>query len=296
MALVPVRDGQSLNVRIIGHGRSVMLLHGLGGSSAQWLPFVWPLRHAARFYLPDFRGAGASRRVGLNQSDMFQNHVEDLEDIVRHFRLTDVLLGGHSMGATTALHWLQAGGFGDVKAYLHIDQSPCVSNQPDWPHGLLGPAQSDYFSLLRELAAELDRHPPHTDVRTMPPMARYRVIDLLARAQERLGSPLPAHALRLAGRWSPLLRLLPVSRTRDLHRIVTTYLDSPDYRDSLRRCNVPVTVLVGMRSVLYSPAGQMAIAEYANECRIVPFERAGHMLPFDQPVKFLRELRRFIQR
>ena len=58
---------------------------------------------------------------------------------------------------------------------------------------------------------------------------------------------------------------------------------------------VPVTVLVGMRSVLYSPAGQMAIADYASECRIVPFERAGHMLPFDQPVKFLRELRHFIR-
>lgn len=295
MALVPVRDGQSLHVRVIGRGRPVLLLHGLGGSGVQWLPFVWPLRHEARFYLPDLRGAGGSRDVSLNNPDMFQNHVEDVEDIVGHFGLRDVLLGGHSMGATTALHWLQAGGFDGVRAYLHIDQSPCVSNRPDWPHGLLGPSQGGYFMLLRQLADELGRHPSHADLRTLPAAARRRAVELLARAQEHLGSPLPAQALRLAGRWSPLLRLLPVSRTGELHRIVTTYLDTADYRDSLRRCRVPVTVLVGMRSVLYSPAGQMAIAEYASDCRIVPFERAGHMLPFDQPVKFLRELRHFIR-
>ena len=50
-----------------------------------------------------------------------------------------------------------------------------------------------------------------------------------------------------------------------------------------------------MRSVLYEPAGQMAIAEYAPQCRVVPFEKAGHLLPLDAPLAFTRELARFVE-
>ena len=108
MAFATARDGQQLHVRVLGRGRPVLLLHGLGSSGMQWLSFVLPLLGVVKFYRPDLRGAGRSAAVGLNQPDMFQNHVEDVEDVedlVRHFGLQDFLLAGHSMGATTALHW-----------------------------------------------------------------------------------------------------------------------------------------------------------------------------------------------
>lgn len=295
MPFVPTRDGQRLYVRVIGRGRPVLLLHGLGASGLQWLPFLWPLLREATFYLPDLRGSGRSRDVVFNQSDMFQNHAEDVEDIVRHFGLSDFLLGGHSMGATTSLHWLEAGGFEGVRGYLHIDQSPSVANREDWLHGLLGEAQDEYFQGLQALAALLDEHAHHPHVATLPRVARARAVDLLAQAQERLGSPLPAQVLRVIGRWPALLRRLPLVSPRQMQGILGTYLQSRDYREALRRCPVPVTVMVGMRSVLYAPEGQMAIADYAPECRIVPFERGGHLLPFEQPLKFTRELRRFIR-
>lgn len=296
MPFVPTRDGQRLHVRVLGRGpRPVLLLHGLGASGAQWLPFAWPLQREATFYLPDLRGGGRSLRVPFNQPDMFQNHAEDVEDIVRHFGLADFLLGGHSMGATTALHWLEAGGFAGVRGYLHIDQAPSVGNREDWPHGLLGDAQDDYFRNLQALAALLDDHADHPHVAALPRSARLRVVELLARAQEELGSPLPAQALRAVGRFPALLRRVPLASPRQMRGILGTYLQSRDYREALTRCPVPVTVMVGMRSLLYAPAGQMAIADYAPDCRIVPFERGGHLLPFEQPLKFTRELRRFIR-
>jgi pimeloyl-ACP methyl ester carboxylesterase len=296
MPLVPTRDGQRLHVRVIGRGpRPVLLLHGLGSSGAQWLPFAWPLQREATFYLPDLRGGGRSLDVAFNQPDMFQNHAEDVEDIVRHFGLDDFLLGGHSMGATTSLHWLAAGGFGGVRGYLHIDQAPSVANREDWPHGLLGAGQEDYFDGLRALATLLDAHTDHAHVAMLPRSARDRAVELLARAQERLGSPLPAQALRAIGRVPALLRRVPLMSPRQMQGILGSYLQSRDYREALRRCPVPVTVMVGMRSVLYAPAGQMAIADYAPDVRIVPFERGGHLLPFEQPLKFLHELRRFIR-
>jgi non-heme chloroperoxidase len=47
-----------------------------------------------------------------------------------------------------------------------------------------------------------------------------------------------------------------------------SYLNSHDYRESLRQCHVPVTVMVGMQSPLYNPLGQMAIADYAPNCKV----------------------------
>lgn len=296
MPFVPTRDGQRLHVRVLGRGpRPVLLLHGLGSSGAQWLPFAWRLQREATFYLPDLRGHGRSREVAFNQPDMFQNHAEDVEDIVAHLGLDDFLLGGHSMGATTSLHWLAAGGFSGVRGYLHIDQAPSVANREDWPHGLLGAGQDDYFEGLQALAELLDAHADHPHVATLPHSARARAVELLARAQERLGSPLPAQALRAIGRVPALLRRLPLVSPRQMQGILGTYLQSRDYREALRDCAVPVTVMVGMRSLLYAPEGQMAIADYAPDCRIVTFERGGHLLPFEQPLKFVRELRRFIR-
>lgn len=295
MAFVTARDGQKLHVRVLGRGRPVLLLHGLGSSGMQWLPFVLPLLGVAKFYMPDLRGAGRSAAVGLNQPDMFQNHVEDVEDLVRHFGLQDFLLAGHSMGATTALHWQRLGGFANVRRYLHIDQSPCVSNRADWRYGLLGEAQEACFSDLRQLAELLTQHVHHDQLHTLPVPARTQAFRLLARSQDKMGHRAPARLLRVAARWPALTRLFPLGRPRDLQRILTTYLETQDYRESLRQCPTPVTVMVGMRSTLYDPAGQMAIADYAPQCRVVRFERAGHLLPLDSPLQFMREFGRFIR-
>jgi pimeloyl-ACP methyl ester carboxylesterase len=294
MPYVTARDGQRLHVRVLGRGRPVLLLHGLGSSSLQWLPFVLPLLGRAQFFIPDLRGAGGSAAAKLNQDDMFQNHVEDVEDIVRHFGLRDVLLAGHSMGATTALHWLQAGGFDQVRAYLHIDQAPSVSNREDWPHGLFGARQEEYFDVMRRLTDVLRPHREHPRLDALPVPDRHQVLELMAISQERQGMALPALVLRAAKRLPRIIRLLPLNRPGELYRILATYLDTPDYREALRHCPVPVTVMVGMNSLLYAPEGQMAMAEYAPQCRIVRFERSGHMLPFNEPLKFARELGRFI--
>jgi pimeloyl-ACP methyl ester carboxylesterase len=295
MPFVTARDGQRLHVRVFGRGRPVLLLHGLGSSSLQWMPFTVPLLRAATFYVPDFRGHGRSVGASLNQADMFQNHMEDVEDVVRHYGLRDLLLAGHSMGASTALHWQRAGGFARVRRYMHIDQSPCVGNRDDWSHGLLGPEQEAYFGDLRRLAELLRPHTRCERVAALPPEVRGPVLELLSHLQARLGLGLTAALLRGAARWPALVDRLPVGRPGDLYRIATTYLAADDYRESLRQCAVPVTVVVGMRSVLYAPAGQMAIAEYAPRCQVVRFEKAGHLVPLDEPLGFARVLARFLE-
>lgn len=297
MPHVPLRDGQQLHVRVIGRGQPVLMLPGLGMSSAHWLPFVLPYVHRFRFYLPDFRGFGRSAALRLNQADIFHNHMEDVQDVIAHYALDDFLLAGISLGGSTSLHLLREGGFGGVRRYLHIDQSPCVGNREDWAYGLFGTRQEELFARLRALLAVLEAHPAADYLDQLPADARQQAATVMAEVFSLMGGrpalePVIRRVLLLPG---VATRLLPLSRLDDARAYLAAYCSGGhDYRDSLRACPVPVTVMVGMRSPLYPAPGQMAMAALAPQGKVVRFEKSGHVPLTDEPLRFTRELGRFL--
>lgn len=290
------RDGAPLKLRVLGRGRPVVLLHGLGASGGQWLPFIWPHLSRYRFYIPDLRAMGKSAAAGYNQPDIFQNHMEDLQDLISHFGLSDILLGGHSLGSSVALHWQRAGGFRHVRGYLHIDQSPCVPNREDWTYGVFGPDQTRVFAALAQLREMLNQHAACEDLAGLPLPVRTQALRIIGEAFSRVtGRPAVAPLLPWLARSPRLLkRHFPVLRLADLDKLLNSYLNAHDYRDSLRDCQTPLRVFVGMRSPIYHPAGQMSIAELAAQGEVVRFPRAGHLPPFEQPLLFSRQFGRFL--
>lgn len=298
MPFVTARDGQSIYVRVCGRGEPVVLLHGLGMKSRQWLPFILPFMHRFRFYMPDFRGAGRSSGVRFNQPDIFQNHMEDVQDMIEHFGLNDFLLAGYSLGASTALHLQRAGGFTPVRRYLHVEQSPCVGNSQDWPYGVFGEQQAACFAALRQLDNVLQEHDGRNRLQDLPLAARQRVVHILGDTFSRmLGKRAVGPLLQASSRWPWLLaQLFPMSLLADIRAYLSSYLyGGHDYRQSLRQCSTPVTVIVGMRSPLYDPRGQAAIADYVKDCRLVRIKNAGHVPLIDTPLRFTRELGRFLK-
>ncbi|MBK6756508.1 MAG: alpha/beta hydrolase [Moraxellaceae bacterium] len=296
---IPVitRDKQTLSVRVIGQGQPVLLLHGLGMNSRHWLPFVLPYSRQFKFYMPDLRGAGYSAHIAFNQHDIIHNHMEDVQDIVQHFSLRNFLLVGYSMGATTALHWQREAGFSEVKHYLHIDQTPCVPNQEDWSFGLFGQQQALFFYYLQQLKDLLAQYSSYPDIQSLPFAIRKKALKILSHTfTEVVGRKSVKPVFMAATYWPKLLPLVfPSTRLIDLQAYLQSYLNSHDYRESLRQCQVPVTVMVGMRSPLYNPLGQIAIADYAPYCKVVPFEKSGHVPLLDEPIKFGVELGRFLR-
>lgn len=294
---VITRDKKNLSVRVIGQGQPVLLLHGLGMNSRHWLPFVLPYSRQFKFYMPDLRGAGHSAHIAFNQHDIIHNHMEDVQDIVQHFGLRDFLLVGYSMGATTALHWQREAGFSEVKHYLHIDQTPCVPNQDDWNFGLFGQQQALFFYYLQQLKDLLAQHSTYPDIQSLPFAIRKKALKILSHTfTEVVGRKSVKPVFMAATYWPKLLPLVfPSTRLIDLQAYLQSYLNSHDYRESLRQCHVPVTVMVGMQSPLYNPLGQMAIADYAPYCKVVPFEKSGHVPLLDEPIKFGVELGRFLR-
>lgn len=298
MPFIPLRDEQKLYVRVVGRGQPVLMLPGLGMHSGHWLPFIWPYLQQFKFYLPDFRGVGRSADVRLNQADIFQNHMEDVQDVITHYQLQDFLLIGYSLGGSTSLHLQRAGGFGSVRRYLHIDQSPCVGNRIDWPYGVFGELQDEVFGQMHRLRDLLQDYQHHEQLAELPVDARRQAAVILAEILTLISGhawlkPLFARALM-----SPKLlsKHLPLTQVQDCVALLSAYTSGGhDYRASLQGCQTPITVLVGMKSPLYAPIGQMAIADYAANVRIVRLHNSGHVPLSDQPIQFIRELGRFLK-
>jgi non-heme chloroperoxidase len=290
-----MRDGEELYVRVIGRGAPVVLLPGLGMSSSHWLPFVLPYAGRFRFFLPEQRGSGRSAHLRVAKADVFQGHADDVHDVLAYFRLDSFLLGGISLGCTTALHVLRDYGFAHVRAYLHMEQSPCVGNREGWQYGLFGAQQDARFVQLRRALALLELHPQAKSMLDLAGAARVEAADVFSGLLAAMsGDETQAPRLRAIMR-SPFARFLPLSQFEDVRAYLRSYLaGGHDYRPALRGCATPITLMYGKRSALYPPAGQLAIAELAKDVTVVPFEHSGHVPLIDQPFTFFRALGRWL--
>jgi non-heme chloroperoxidase len=299
MPFISMRDNALLHVRVIGRGQPVLMLPGLGMASSHWLPFVLPYQRSFQFIMPDFRGHGRSMAVPLNQADVFQNHVDDVRDVIAHFQLDNYLLAGISLGATTAMHLQRETGFSGVRRYLHIDQSPNVVNDAQWRYGLAGEKQPALFAEMLALLSLLDNHNEVEYFDQLPRDVKSQVAHQVAGLLSILGAGSGALGFlrHVLPRFPALIaRKVPLMRLDDMRAYLRCYSGAGhDYRPSLGAGNTPVTLMMGMNSPLYASQGQRLVAESAAQSRVVCFERSGHVPLMDEPVKFMREFGRFLR-
>lgn len=296
MPYAQMRDGARLHYLSFGRGPDTcVLLHGFAMNSAMWLPFVAPLAYRVRFIIPDLRGFGRSHRLPLAEPSILDQHANDLHDLVQTLELDDVYLAGLSMGACTALQYHRRYGFAPFRAYLHMDQAPCVLNSGDWREGLLGEAQAHQLAEWRELLLDLEPH-RHLPYRKLPRALRQRIWKTLVQFTEYAFHHRGLRAFASLARHELLIRrIAPLTNWPVYFDCLRSYLDDDyDWRPSLPAMRTPMTALVGRQSRMYPAEGQYRIADYVPQARIVTVENCGHVIPFEAPRVFLREMNRFI--
>lgn len=298
--MITTRDQQQLYVRVTGQGQPVLVLSGLGMDSKQWLPFFVPYLSQFKFYIPDFRGFGGSVATPFTQPDVFNNHMQDVEDVVEHFQLKDFLLIGYSLGASTSMHWMQNGNFAtqSIRRYLHIDQTPCIHNTADWPYGLMGPKQAEFMAGLQQLLGILQQHPADSLICDMPVNDRQQLLDIWAPVLASMtNKSLPKLVVKLAAKYKTLFNLLvPFSTVYFMSAYLVAYQNQRhDYRQAIAAIDIPVTFFIGKLSQLYALEGQQVIAQSVNQHHVVVFEQSGHMPLLNEPIDFLKALGGFLR-
>jgi pimeloyl-ACP methyl ester carboxylesterase len=67
-----------------------------------------------------------------------QRMAQDLRDLLQHFKLSDVTLVGHSMGALTIWEYIRQFGTDGLSRLCLIDQSPKLVTDATWSLGVYG--------------------------------------------------------------------------------------------------------------------------------------------------------------
>jgi len=292
--MVFVRDTGQKNHRAKS---TIILLHGFGMHSSHWLPFVIPLSYRFRFLIPDLRGFGQSHLTDHNQTCVLTNYADDLADIVEHYELNSFKLAGISMGALVALKFLEKYDTKKVSHYLHIDQGPKCMNDKSWRWGLFGNDNSKRLRHTSSIAEKLSPYiDDHTSYDQLPLNLRIELWhDLGDFFSSAMSKPaLKRFAKTVCSQEKLISKIMPVKNWPSYIRCVIAYLEQDyDMRAVLEKIEIPISLIVGMKSDMYPCGGQLRIADYSSNCEIIPFENSGHTPLIDQPIRFLKELKHF---
>ena len=267
-------DGQVVPVCVLGDGPPLVLVHGVGCSHRDWLPVARRLARRHCVLAWDARGHGSCRPV--LGSITLPRLACDLAEMLDHFGLERSVLVGHSMGALTLMQYLHSYGTQRVAAVTLVDQSPRIVTDDEWRLGLFGGCSAAMLSGLIAGARQ----------------------DLAETLLNELGARGGAWLRRQLDVEAPLGRMLRKRLGRIDVRPLLDLAESmaqADFRVSLSRLDAPLLVVLGARSPHY--AGVPLDAWYRDTVKhaeISIYAHAGHSPHVSEPLRFVRELERFI--
>jgi pimeloyl-ACP methyl ester carboxylesterase len=267
-------DGQVVPVYVLGKGPPLVLVHGVGCSHRDWMPVARRLARHRCVLAWDARGHGSCRPV--RGSITLARLATDLAEMLDHFGLQRSAIVGHSMGALAVMQYLHSYGTQRVAAVALVDQSPRIVTDDGWRLGLFGGCSATMLSGLIAGARQ----------------------DLAETLLNEVGAIGGAWLRRQLGVEAPLGRML----RRRLGSIdIRPLLDlaesmaQADFRASLSRLDAPLLVVLGARSPHY--AGLPLDAWYRDtvkHAQISVYPRAGHSPHVSEPLRFARDLARFL--
>jgi esterase len=251
-----------LYYRKYGSGPPLFILHGLYGSSDNWVTIARKLSEYFTVYLPDQRNHGQSPHSDLHDYDSMS---QDLFDMTERLELTKIFLAGHSMGGKVAvnfaLKWPEK-----INSLVIIDVSPF--SLPD--------TESTFYNenriiLEAILSADLSGVKTRTEVekllekKIVSDKTRGLILKNIKRNED------------LVFEW----KINPVSLYKNLKNMVSG-LPRPS-NETEPVTGFPVTVIKGENSS-YLPSGEFEeIKKLFPSAELAIIKNSGHWVHADQP-------------
>lgn len=251
-------EGVRLYYQQAGAGDPLVLLHGLGASSADWEYQVPVLSRHFQVIVPDFRGHGASDRAGDYNVQRF---AQDTWRLLDRLNVRAPVLVGHSMGGAVAMQ-MALDRPGAVPRLVLANTLPSfLADTPGkrtmlWLRlllmGLLGPRRMSEIMTRR-----LYPHPHQAKLRAK-----------MARRNARNDRNVYLSTIRALTRWS--------------------------VRDRVGELAMPVLVLASEHDYFDGPELLRFLAALPDG-RLRTFAGARHGLPLEQPGPFNEAVLEFLQ-
>jgi pimeloyl-ACP methyl ester carboxylesterase len=243
-------------LRTGGRKPALVLLHGLTGSGACWIPLARALAGQYDVVMPDARGHGNSS-TPLN-GYRYQDHAGDVVALIQGLGLVTPVLLGHSMGGMTAAV-IASQTATAIRGVILADPTFLSSQRQREVHEsdvveqhrrLLGSNKGDVLAQLRA------RHPHRSS----------ELIELLAEAR---------------------------LQTR-IHAFDILTPPNPAYHELLSTIYVPIQLVIGDNGIVSLETAR-ELQQLNPRLRVERIQDVGHGLPYDQPDRFEAVVRSFLR-
>jgi len=234
-------------LRTGGSKPPLVLLHGLTGSGACWIPLARALEGEFHVVMPDARGHGNSSTP--LDGYRYDNYAGDVVGLIRALGLAFPVLLGHSMaGMTAAVVASQLATA--IRGVILVDPTFLTPQRQREVH------ESDVVEQHRQLLS-LDKRDAHAQARARHAHRSPEFVELLTEA-------------RLKTRICTFDVLTP---------------PNPEYRQLVSTIRVPILLLIAESGVVsYETARDLQ--NLNPRLRVEQIRNAGHGIPYDQPEHF----------
>ena len=262
---MPVR----LNFRKSGNGAPLIILHGLYGSSDNWISIARKLEGRFTVYIPDLRNHGQSPHTTTHT---YQDMVDDLHLFFDDQAIPSAIILGHSMGGKLAMMF--------------------ASEYPELVNGLIVAdiAPKSYNSVARPFKNVLEHEmilELMEELNLVAVSSRKEIDHFLA---EKLKDPTLRQFLiknihRNKADYFEWKINVPVLK----HALnsITSDVGSEWFDDRRPILSYPVTFIRGLKSEYISDEDIPMIRHIYPEAKVIDIPGAGHWLHAEQPEKFI---------
>jgi len=261
-----------LNFKQLGEGEPMIILHGLYGSSDNWVSIARELMTDFHVYLPDLRNHGASPHLPEHN---YLVMADDLLEFMNEHQIYSSIIIGHSMGGKvaisfTAIHPER------VKRLIVVDISPRTYSLD------MGDQQAlEHQTILETLSSinlkgikkreEVDQLIIH---RIPQPRIRQFILKNLVRAKENYF------------RWKLNIGVL-------MNSIPQVLAGLEGDKDDLNEFRNPVLFIKGENSPYISDIDKTLINELFPQNQLITIANASHWVHAEQPDELIRVIKRF---
>lgn len=267
----------TLAFRKLGKGPAFVILHGLYGSSDNWITIGRKLEEQFTVFLIDLRNHGSSPHF---PSHSYAEMTEDLAQFFFEHKIEKATLLGHSMGGKVAMHFA-------AEYPEHINRLIVADIAPK-DYTVLSASESQYtqhqtiLKLLDEIKPEQFKN--------------RKAISEVLKAQIPTNS-LRQFLLKNIRRKSTgtLTWKLNISTLRQALPEIISDVNAKWFDERKPITHYPVTFIRGMKSRYILDTDIQPIHTIYPEARIIDIEEAGHWLHAEQPEQFLNALQSSVQ-